>query len=178
MDFTFKCRLLKKVATNTKVQVSITVWATIILSVVQYVASDRIVVKEAEFSLSKWPSSQAPMRFAILTDLHTGGSVYAEQIKKAVDLTNSLDVDAVFLIGDTIDAPRSWIEERTLALKNLKSKHGSFLVTGNHEYYYGDWFQWKQLFSEFGITVLENRAVNVGPLCLVGLNDLSSKKSG
>lgn len=133
MDFVFKCRLLKRIATDSNIQVSITIWTTILLSLVQYIASDRVVVKEAEFSLSKWPSSESPMRLAILTDLHTGGSVYAEQIEKVVELTNSLNVDGILLIGDTIDAPRSWIEDRTLALKNLKSKYGSFLVTGNHE---------------------------------------------
>jgi predicted MPP superfamily phosphohydrolase len=102
------------------------------------------------------------MRFAVITDLHIGGSVYEEQIKKVVDLTNTLNVDAIFLVGDTIDAPRSWIEGRTVELKNLHSKYGTFLVTGNHESYYGNYEEWRDLFTHgYNINVLENKYVSI-----------------
>lgn len=55
-----------------KTQVKLTLFATIFLSTIQYFASDKIYVKEATFPLSKWPSSEPPMRFAILSDLHIG----------------------------------------------------------------------------------------------------------
>lgn len=129
----------------------------------------------------------------ILTDLHAGASVYGKQISKVVELVNELDADAIFLIGDIIDAPRSLIETRVESLRHLQSHLGTFYVTGNHEYYYGNVEDWLALFRSYGITVLNNKyavirlnkilflilsAVNLNGHCIVGLNDVYSDKSG
>lgn len=85
-------------------------------------------------------------------------SVYREQIAKVVDATNALNPDAVLIVGDAIDAPRSLIEERMEPLKYLQSKRGTYFTTGNHEYYYGNMREWMELFEkEYGIQVLENK---------------------
>uniref|UniRef100_A0A915MGK4 Calcineurin-like phosphoesterase domain-containing protein n=1 Tax=Meloidogyne javanica TaxID=6303 RepID=A0A915MGK4_MELJA len=116
---------------------------------------------------------------AVLTDLHAGAAVYAEQIAKAVESVNKIkDLDAVFLIGDIIDAPRDLIEERVESLRHLRSHFGTFYVTGNHEYYYGNVNEWFELFESYGIKILKNRAVNLNGFCLVGLNDIYSEESG
>lgn len=74
-----------------------------------------------------------------------------------VDRTNSLNPDAVLIVGDAIDAPRKLIEHRMEPLKYLRSKYGTYFSTGNHEYYYGNVREWIDLFKEYEITVLENR---------------------
>jgi len=79
-------------------------------------------------------------------------------------------LDAVFLIGffyflknfgkilgDIIDAPRDLIEERVESLRHLRSHFGTFYVTGNHEYYYGNVNEWFELFESYGIKILKNR---------------------
>jgi uncharacterized protein len=63
----------------------------------------------------------------------------------------------IFLQGDVIDAPRGLIEERVESLRHLRSRLGTFFVTGNHEYYYGNVDEWFELFDSYGIRVLKNR---------------------
>uniref|UniRef100_A0AC34R1L1 Calcineurin-like phosphoesterase domain-containing protein n=1 Tax=Panagrolaimus sp. JU765 TaxID=591449 RepID=A0AC34R1L1_9BILA len=121
-----------------------------------------------------------PLRVAMLTDLHGGAMVYRDQISNVVDLTNSIkNLDAIFIVGDAIDAPMNLIQERMEPLKYLKSKHGVFFVSGNHEFYYGNYDEWKQLFESYGINVMENEVEHLDDtICLVGLHDISSYKSG
>uniref|UniRef100_A0AC34R1Q8 Calcineurin-like phosphoesterase domain-containing protein n=1 Tax=Panagrolaimus sp. JU765 TaxID=591449 RepID=A0AC34R1Q8_9BILA len=120
-----------------------------------------------------------PLRVAMLTDLHGGAMVYRDQISNVVDLTNSIkNLDAIFIVGDAIDAPMNLIQERMEPLKYLKSKHGVFFVSGNHEFYYGNYDEWKQLFESYGINVMENEVEHLDDtICLVGLHDISSYKS-
>jgi predicted MPP superfamily phosphohydrolase len=59
--------------------------------------------------------------------------------------------------GDVIDAPRKLIEDRVESLQHLRSRLGTFYVTGNHEYYYGDVDKWFDLFNSYGIKILKNQ---------------------
>ena len=59
--------------------------------------------------------------------------------------------------GDVVDAPRSLIEDRIESLQHLRSRLGTFYVTGNHEYYYGNVGEWFELFDLYGIKVLKNK---------------------
>lgn len=107
--------------------------------------------------LSNFPKSGNPLRIAMLTDLHGGAMVYHDQISNVVDMTNSIkNLDAIFIVGDAIDAPKNLIQKRMEPLKYLKSKLGVFFVSGNHEFYYGNYDEWKELFESYGINVMEN----------------------
>uniref|UniRef100_A0A914GRD7 6-phosphogluconate dehydrogenase, decarboxylating n=1 Tax=Globodera rostochiensis TaxID=31243 RepID=A0A914GRD7_GLORO len=100
------------------------------------------------------------------------------QGSNVVKQVNRLEADAVFLIGDIVDAPRALIEKRVESLRHLQSRLGTFYVTGNHEYYYGDVKEWFALFESYGIRVLKNEAVILNGHCVVGLNDIFSDNSG
>ncbi|KHN84870.1 Lamin-1 [Toxocara canis] len=133
---------------------------------------------EQIFFVNDLPHEAEGIRFALVSDIHAGATVGEEQIAKVVDRVNSENVDAVFLVGDMVDSPRSDIWHRLRPLKYLRSRFGSFYVTGNHEYYYGNALDWIVQFKAFGIRVLDNRSLNVSGICIAGVNDYSSGRSG
>jgi len=169
--------LINRLFTDNKLQVIITLVATLILSLTHWYASDKLVVRELELKINPY-ITPTHIKVAVVTDLHIGQTVHKEQIKKIVDLVNLLDADAVFLIGDIVDAPISLIEARTEPLKYIRSNYGTYYVTGNHEYYYGDVEKWIELFKSYGIRCLLNERTEIKGHCIVGLNDISSDKSG
>ena len=158
------CRVkaFKQLITDRQIQVLFTLLSTALLSLIQWYSSDKVVVKQLELTLPHFPKLSKPLHVAMLSDLHGGAMVYEKEIAKVVDTTNSIEanfgveLDAVFIVGDLIDAPRKLIQDRMNPLKHLKSRLGTFVVSGNHEYYYGNYEEWQQLYQEFGVHVLEN----------------------
>ena len=67
------------------------------------------------------------------------------------------------------------------ALGNLRARHGTYFVTGNHEYYSGD-EEWAEALSAWTSRVLRNRFVRIGEpgasFDLVGVDDWSASRSG
>uniref|UniRef100_A0A7E4V3J5 histone acetyltransferase n=1 Tax=Panagrellus redivivus TaxID=6233 RepID=A0A7E4V3J5_PANRE len=177
-------KLFNKLITDRQFQVATTIVLTVLLSTVQWYSSDKVVVKKLTMKLPRYPSGKAPISIALLTDLHGGSMVFKDQIANVVDLTNALNqpetpLDAVFIVGDIIDAPRELIEERIEPLRHLQSVLGTFAVSGNHEYYYGNYDEWRKLYKNYGIRLLHNEAINMlDAICLVGLDDISAEKSG
>ncbi|KAH7722289.1 Protein T23G7.2 a [Aphelenchoides avenae] len=162
LDVLYRIPLFERLATDNQFQVAITLTLTALLASIQWISL------QVRFLL----------RLAVLTDLHGGASVYQEQIARVVDKTNALEADAILIIGDAIDAPRALIEDRMEPLRHLRARIGTFFVTGNHEYYYGNVQEWFDLFESYGIKNLRNEKVDLEGVCLVGLNDISSNKSG
>jgi hypothetical protein len=158
------CRIkaFKKLISDRRTQVLFTLFVTTILSIIQWYGSDKVVVKQLDITLPHFPKTSKPLTFAVLSDLHGGAMVYREQVAKVVDLTNGIEekygvkLDAVLIVGDLIDAPRELIEDRIEPLRHLQSRLGTFVVSGNHEYYYGNYEEWQQLYREYGINVMEN----------------------
>ncbi|KAI1715502.1 calcineurin-like phosphoesterase domain-containing protein [Ditylenchus destructor] len=180
----FTIRILKLFVSDHQFQALFTIILTVVLSLTHWYSCDKLVIHQHTFSLpvhkTNYVASEntSNLRMAMLSDLHGGAVVYREQIAKVVDTVNSLEVDAVLIVGDAIDAPRDLIEDRMEPLRHLRSRFGTFFVTGNHEYYYGNAEEWIHLFRSYGINVLLNEKVDLEGICLVGLNDPSSKKSG
>uniref|UniRef100_A0AC35TQI4 Metallophos domain-containing protein n=1 Tax=Rhabditophanes sp. KR3021 TaxID=114890 RepID=A0AC35TQI4_9BILA len=138
-----------------------------------------IFVKEHTIHLKNIPDKAVGMRFALVTDLHIGGQVDNLLVSDVVDKVNNENVDAIFLVGDVVDAPYKVIKDRTEPMKHFKSKLGTFMVTGNHEYYYGDYQEWLDAFTnEYGFKVLLNNVTDIEGICLVGLIDISAEKNG
>uniref|UniRef100_A0A914DJ18 Calcineurin-like phosphoesterase domain-containing protein n=1 Tax=Acrobeloides nanus TaxID=290746 RepID=A0A914DJ18_9BILA len=129
--------------------------------------------------LSSYPKHLPPIKLAVISDLHGGGVVHLEQIAKVVERTNELRPDVILFVGDAVDGPRSLLEDLMKPLKFLQSKYGTYFVTGNHEYFYGDAMEWIDLFNNsYGMNVLDNKVVHINNVCIVGLNDISSNRSG
>jgi predicted MPP superfamily phosphohydrolase len=96
-----------------------------------------------------------------------------------VDRVNLLQADAVAITGDLLDGPVSELRPHVAPLAGLRSRHGSFFVTGNHEYYAGA-APWIAEVKRLGIRVLHNEHVVIerdgARLVLAGVPDFNAHR--
>ena len=102
-----------------------------------------------------------PYTIIQISDIHIGGLINKEFIKKLVDRINILNGDIVVITGDLVDTKLEFAEPALNELKNIKSKYGTYFIVGNHEYFHGvkpiiDYV------NSLGIRTLENENVYIG----------------
>jgi predicted MPP superfamily phosphohydrolase len=120
------------------------------------------------------PSLPNPLVIAVASDIHIGNTMGPGKLGRIVDLLNSTDPDIVFLVGDTVDEDLGPVLKRDLGKKllQIRSRHGVFAVTGNHEYIGGVEKACAYL-TAHGIRMLRDAFVEVQGLWIIGREDPS-----
>lgn len=125
-------------------------------------------------TLRRLDTRAAGCRIALISDLHLGPILGRTFTQRIVDMINAERVDIVAIAGDLVDGSVNDLREATAPLAGLRSTHGTFFVTGNHEYYVG-YQGWVQHLPSLDITVLRNERKTIthngGPFELAGIND-------
>ncbi|MFI7072749.1 metallophosphoesterase [Micromonospora sediminicola] len=131
--------------------------------------------------LAKLPRSMDGLRIATVSDIHLGplrGRAHTERI---VAMINRLDADLVAVVGDLVDGTVAELGAAAEPLRDLRSRYGSFFVTGNHEYYSGV-EEWVREVDRLGLRVLQNERQEIqargGVLDLAGVNDVTAAGTG
>jgi predicted MPP superfamily phosphohydrolase len=101
------------------------------------------------------PDSLQDFRIIQLSDIHLGPTIKGGYLQAIVERCNSLDADMVVITGDLVDGFTNTLADEVTPLQQLRSRHGTFFVTGNHEYYWGAQ-DWIGLLKVLGINVLLN----------------------
>lgn len=124
------------------------------------------LVNEVEVATAKWPAGAAPLRIAVVGDLHVGSPGNGpDNLARVVDRTSAARPDLILLVGDyVIDnvvggrfvAPEALVP----ALSRLSAPRGVFAVLGNHDWWL-DGARVRRALEAAGIAVLENQAVPV-----------------
>ncbi|MGW4500175.1 metallophosphoesterase [Micromonospora sp. NPDC004336] len=134
-----------------------------------------------QIPLAKLPRSMDGLRIATVSDIHLGplrGRAHTERIVAAI---NRLDADVVAVVGDLVDGSVAELGEAAEPLRGLRSRHGSYFVTGNHEYYSGV-EEWVQELDRLGLRVMQNERTEIqargGVLDLAGVNDVTAAGTG
>lgn len=96
-----------------------------------------------------------------LSDLHVGAVSQRAFVEDLVDRTNALRADLVAITGDLVDGTVEELGAFVAPLSRLASRHGTFFVTGNHDYYSGVG-PWVAELERLGVNVLRNRWVRIG----------------
>lgn len=151
----------------------------------------RLRVKRWRIQRADW--SAAPLRIAVITDLHTGAPITdIKRVRQIVARTNAVGADLIVLLGDFAASHRYVadpvpIPDAMAALSELRAPQGVFAVLGNH-----DWWDDKQaqrrgqgpnIYAEalqrHGIPVLSNSARKLNGYWLAGLEDqLALRRNG
>ncbi|MGC1214672.1 MAG: metallophosphoesterase, partial [Micromonospora sp.] len=131
--------------------------------------------------LAKLPRSMDGLRIATVSDIHLGPLRGRSHTERIVAMINRLDADLVAVVGDLVDGSVAELGEAAAPLRDLRSRYGSFFVTGNHEYYSGV-EEWVQEVDRLGLRVLQNQRQEIrargGVLDLAGVNDVSAAGTG
>jgi len=128
--------------------------------------------------LAKLPPSMDGLRIAVVSDIHLGPLLGRAHTERIVSMINEQRVDLVTIVGDLVDGSVAELGEAAAPLRDLTSTHGSFFVTGNHEYFSGA-DQWIDELARLGVTPLLNERTEIrargGVLDLAGVNDVTAE---
>jgi uncharacterized protein len=116
----------------------------------------RVVV--VDVPLAGLPPELDGFSIAQISDVHVGPTIRRGYVEAIVDAVNALQADVVALTGDFVDGSVAQLGEHVAPLADLRARHGSFFVTGNHEYYSGA-LPWMREMSRLGLRVLHNEHV-------------------
>ncbi|MFJ8820232.1 metallophosphoesterase [Streptomyces sp. NPDC102467] len=131
-------------------------------------------VKRVTVPLAKLPRAAHGFRIAVVSDIHLGpvlGRGFAERV---VDTINATQPDLIAVVGDVVDGSVADLAPAVAPLARLRARHGTFFVTGNHEYFSGA-DAWVEHVREIGLRPLENARVEMGAFDLAGVNDISGE---
>ena len=90
-----------------------------------------------------------------ISDIHVGPTIRQAYLQRIVERVNTLHADMVAITGDLVDGSVDELRLQVAPLSQLVSRHGSFFVTGNHEYYSGA-HAWIDELRGLGVKVLLN----------------------
>ena len=129
---------------------------TSIISVVGLVNARRLAkVVQVDLPITGLPAALSGFTIVQISDLHVGPTIRRGYLDAIVRRVNGLNADLVAVTGDVIDGSVGRLRAHVAPLSELRSRHGTFCVTGNHEYYHGveAWLtEWRRL----GMRVLLN----------------------
>jgi len=122
------------------------------------------------------PVSLHGFTIAQISDIHVGPTIKGDYLQSIVGAVNRLDADMVAVTGDLVDGSVAQLRSHVAPLAGLTSRHGTYFVTGNHEYYSGV-TAWVAELRRLGVNVLLNEHVvlrhNDGALVIAGVTDHS-----
>ncbi|MFI6939405.1 metallophosphoesterase [Streptomyces sp. NPDC050418] len=134
-------------------------------------------LKHVTVPLAKLPRSAHGFRIAVVSDIHLGPILGRAHTQRIVDTINSTQADLVAVVGDLVDGSVADLGPAAEPLAQLRSRHGSYFVTGNHEYFSGA-EQWVDHVRELGLQPLENARVEIPGFDLAGVNDVAGESEG
>jgi uncharacterized protein len=94
------------------------------------------VIRKMEFKINKNCGELKELNLVMISDLHLGTIIDNSRLENIISNINSLNADIILLAGDIVDEDLGPVIRNNLGetLKSLKSKYGTYGITGNHEY--------------------------------------------
>lgn len=137
------------------------------------------VVRRVRVWMPNWPAGAAPFRLAQISDLHVSPLIRRPYVERVVARVNELDADAVAVTGDLGDGDVSDLGVDLAPLAGLRSRLGTYYVSGNHEHYW-DVSAWEAAVRALGFHVLVNEGrflpLGAGRIWLGGVPDISASR--
>lgn len=125
-----------------------------------------------------------PVRVAFFSDTHLSGPDNSqERMERIVQFVNGLRPDLILLGGDYIGDDKGGAVfgpvDSIAAFAGLRAPLGVVAILGNHDAIRHAGIgrkQWRRLFRQIGIPLLDNQAERRGPLAIGGLRDIYTGK--
>ncbi|MFD7446833.1 metallophosphoesterase [Streptomyces sp. NPDC059909] len=134
-------------------------------------------VKRVTVPLAKLPRGAHGYRIAVVSDIHLGPILGRAHTQRIVDTINATQPDLVAVVGDLVDGSVADLGRAAEPLAQLRARHGSYFVTGNHEYFSGA-DAWVDHVRELGLTPLRNDRVEIAGFDLAGVDDVAGESEG
>jgi predicted MPP superfamily phosphohydrolase len=115
-------------------------------------------VVQVDIPIANLPAELQGFSIAQISDIHVGPTIKRAYLERIVERVNALDADMIAVTGDLVDGSVANLAAHTAPIAKLHSRHGSFFVTGNHEYY-SNAHEWIDELRRLGLHVLLNEHV-------------------
>ena len=134
------------------------------------------IVREAVIPVPDWPEGEPPLRVLALSDIHIAGpDMPPERVERIARRLNRLSPDLILVAGDLISEKRTatkiYSEEEVAApFAAFEARYGMIVAPGNHDH----WVNLDAMIAalrSLGITVLQNEAVQRGPVRIGAVDD-------
>ncbi|GHF88266.1 metallophosphoesterase [Streptomyces filamentosus] len=135
-------------------------------------------VKRVTVPLAKLPRAAHGYRIAVVSDIHLGPILGRAHSQRIVDAINATQPDLIAVVGDLVDGTVENLGPAAEPLAGLRARHGSFFVTGNHEYFSGA-DAWVDHVRELGMRPLRNERLEIAAgFDLAGVDDVAGESEG
>ncbi|VTU12767.1 putative metallophosphoesterase [Variovorax sp. SRS16] len=133
--------------------------AATVISLIGFLNARRTAgVVRVDVPIRDLPRALSGFTIAQLSDIHVGPTIKRGYIQRIVEAVNGLGADMVAITGDLVDGTVHELRDHVAPLASLRARHGTFVVTGNHEYYAGA-HAWVDELRRLGMRVLMNEHV-------------------
>jgi hypothetical protein len=134
-------------------------------------------VVHIDVPIADLPSGLHGFTIAQISDIHVGPTIKAPYLQAIVDKVNGLKADMVAITGDLVDGSVHELAPHVRPLAGLQSRHGSYFVMGNHDYYSGG-HDWIAALRHMGLRVLLNEHVvlehEAAAVVIAGVTDFTA----
>jgi predicted MPP superfamily phosphohydrolase len=141
------------------------------------IARRRPRIVKIDIPVANLPEGLRGFSIAQISDVHVGPTIKRPFVEGIVSRVNALKCDLIAVTGDLVDGSVTQLAAHTAPLADLAARHGTFFVTGNHEYYSGE-RAWTHELRRLGLHVLKNEHVvlqhNGSELVLAGVTDYTA----
>jgi hypothetical protein len=149
-----------------------------LVTLIGFINARRVArVVRIDIPLARLPPALVGFTIAQISDIHVGATIKGDYVTAIVDRVNSLGADLIAITGDVVDGSVAHLSPHTAPLAKLAAHHGTYVVTGNHEYYSGA-LAWMEEFKRLGLHGLMNEHVVIehdgARLILAGVTDYSA----
>ncbi|MFB7940799.1 metallophosphoesterase [Streptomyces sp. NPDC056049] len=135
-------------------------------------------VKRVTVPLAKLPRAAHGYRIAVVSDVHLGPILGRAHSQRIVDAVNATQPDLIAVVGDLVDGTVADLGSAAEPLARLRARHGSFFVTGNHEYFSGA-DAWVDHVRDLGMRPLRNERLEIpAGFDLAGVDDVAGESEG
>ncbi|WP_446037827.1 metallophosphoesterase [Streptomyces sp. SID1143] len=134
-------------------------------------------LKKLTVPLAKLGRRAHGYRIAVVSDIHLGPTLGRAHTRRIVETINRTQPDLITIVGDLADGTVADLGPAAEPLRELRSRHGAYFVTGNHEYF-GDAHAWLDHLRELGVHPLENARRELPGFDLAGVNDIQGEDQG
>ncbi len=143
-----------------------------------YINTKILSIKTLNLELRKGSSNLNELNAVLISDIHLSPINDGQLLNRVVQKINELNPDIVLIAGDLVDDNAKILKEKNIgsALLNLKSKYGTYAITGNHEFINGiDGCE--EYIKEQGLKLLRDSYVKIdNSFYIVGRDDRAKKQ--
>jgi predicted MPP superfamily phosphohydrolase len=131
-------------------------------------------VRRAEVPIAGLPAGLDGLQIVQLSDIHIGDFMPREEVRRAVNIANSLGAHLAVVTGDLITGESDPLEACVEELQRLRAPLGVFGCNGNHEIYAEAEDVVERLFLQHGMRLLRQERAELewqgGRLNLIGVD--------